>query len=92
MVDPDMVNEPNVTPQQVRAARAWLGWSQSYLSMEAGVSHRSIARYELGRSVPYDETLLRLTAAFERAGIRFLFTGTSGTGISCNGTGWKGHS
>lgn len=82
MVDQLMVNDSNLSSRQVRAARAWLGWSQSDLSMKAGVSHRSIARYELGRSVPYDDTLLKLRMAFERAGITFLFSGASGTGIN----------
>jgi predicted transcriptional regulator len=77
-----MVNEPVVTPEQVRAARAWLSWSQDDLSSKAGVSQRSIARYEQGRSVPYDDTLVKLRNAFEAAGIRFHFTGMSGTGIS----------
>jgi len=77
-----MVNEPAVTPAQVRAARAWLSWSQDDLSAKSGISQRSIARYEQGRSVPYDDTLMKLKAAFEAAGIRFHFVGMLGTGIS----------
>ena len=76
-----MVNEPVVTPAQVRAARAWLSWSREDLSAKSGVSQRSIARYEQGRSVPYDDTLAKLKATFEAAGINFHFVGMSGTGI-----------
>ncbi|MGM4905993.1 helix-turn-helix domain-containing protein [Tardiphaga sp. 866_E4_N2_3] len=71
-----------VTPAQMRAARAWLGWSQDELSARAGISKRSIARYELGRSVPYTDTLVALQRTFESAGIRFEFVGMIGKGIS----------
>jgi predicted transcriptional regulator len=77
-----MVNEPFVTREQVRAARAWLSWSQDDLSEKSGVSQRSIARYELGQSVPYEGTLRKLRSALEAAGIRFHFVGMSGKGIS----------
>jgi transcriptional regulator with XRE-family HTH domain len=77
-----MINEPFVTPEQVRAARAWLNWSQDDLAARSGVSQRSIARYEQGRSVPYEDTLAKLKYAFEAAGIRFHFVGMSAAGIS----------
>ena len=76
------VNEPVVTPEQIRAARAWLGWSRDDLSGKSGVSQGSIAMYEQGRSVPYDETLIKLKTALEAGGIRFHFVGSLGTGIS----------
>jgi len=38
--------------------------------------------YEQGRSVPYDETLIKLKTALEAGGIRFHFVGSLGTGIS----------
>jgi transcriptional regulator with XRE-family HTH domain len=78
------VNEPLVTPEQIRAARAWLSWSRNDLSAKSGISPGSIAMFEQGRSIPYDETLAKLRAAFEAAGIRFHFVGMSGTGISWN--------
>jgi ribosome-binding protein aMBF1 (putative translation factor) len=71
-----------VTPAQIRAARAWLGWSQDDLSARARISKRSIARYELGKSVPYPETLATLQRTFESAGIHFEFVGMVGKGIS----------
>lgn len=66
-----MVNEADITPTQLRAARAWVGWSQDKLAIESGVSKHSIARYEQGRSVAYDDTLSKLRSALEAAGIRF---------------------
>jgi predicted transcriptional regulator len=76
-----MVNEPPLSPAQVRAARAWLSWSQEDLSARSGVSQTSIARFESERAVPYAETLTSIRNAFEAAGIDFRFDGTVGTGI-----------
>lgn len=70
-----MVNDPDIAPAQLRAARAWLGWSQDKLALESSVSKHSIARYEQGRSLAYDGTLAKLKATLEAAGIRFHFDG-----------------
>lgn len=71
-----------VTREQVRAARAWLNWSQAELSAKSGVSKRSIAMYEAGWTVPYDDTLEKLRHTLEAAGVRFHFVGMVGQGIS----------
>lgn len=76
-----MVNEPLITPAQLRAARAWLNWSQRELSDHSGVSLRSITRYEQGLSVPYTATLLNLRKTLEAAGIRFKFDGMLGKSV-----------
>ncbi|MEH2480972.1 transcriptional regulator with XRE-family HTH domain [Nitrobacteraceae bacterium AZCC 2146] len=78
-----MVNSPDISPPQLRAARAWLGWSQDKLALRSGVSKHSIARYEQGRSIAYDGTLAKLKSALEAAGIRFHFDGAT-KGISAN--------
>ncbi|MDI4237771.1 helix-turn-helix transcriptional regulator [Bradyrhizobium sp. Arg237L] len=78
-----MVNkEPLLSPAQVRAARSWLSWSQDELSTRAAVSQKSIARLELGRSVPHAGTLTKIQHAFENAGIEFLYRGMIATGIN----------
>lgn len=77
-----MVNGALITREQVRAARGWLHWSQDDLAAKSGVSRRSIAMYEAGRRLPYDDTLERLRHTFEAAGIRFHFAGMVGQGIS----------
>jgi transcriptional regulator with XRE-family HTH domain len=77
-----MVNDPPISPAQVRAARAWLRWSQDDLSARSGVSQRSIARYELERCVPYAATLASIRNAFEAAGVRFQFQGMISKGIA----------
>lgn len=71
-----MVNDADIFPAQLRAARAWLGWSQDELAIKAGVSKHSIARYEQGRSIAWDGTLNKLKSALEAAGIRFHSDGT----------------
>jgi transcriptional regulator with XRE-family HTH domain len=83
-----MVNAPPpLFPAQVRAARAWLSWSQEDLAARSGVSQTSIARFESERSVPYAETLTSIRTAFEAAGIDFL-QGAAGTGI-CGPSVWR---
>jgi transcriptional regulator with XRE-family HTH domain len=76
-----MVNGTIISSAQVRAARAWLSWSQDDLAAKAGISQQSVVRYELGRTVPHDGTLANLRKAFEAAGIRFQFDGMSAKGI-----------
>ncbi|WP_367278251.1 multiprotein-bridging factor 1 family protein [uncultured Alsobacter sp.] len=70
-----------ISAQQIRAARAWLGWSQSDLAEHARVGRKTIAVMESELSVPYDRTLRDIRAAFEEAGIVFLFQDTQATGI-----------
>ena len=76
-----MVNNTHIAPTQLRAARAWLGWSQDELALKSGVSKHSIARYERGLSVPYDDTLAKLKNTLEAAGISFHVDGVT-KGIS----------
>ena len=76
-----MVNEPMITAAQVRAARGWLHWTQDDLSRRSGVSQRSIARFELELTRPYNSTLEQLRKVFEVEGLRFEFDGITGTGI-----------
>ena len=42
----------SITPQQFRAARAFLGWSQRELAAKARVGRATIANFELGISTP----------------------------------------
>jgi transcriptional regulator with XRE-family HTH domain len=67
--------------EQIRAARSWLGISQEELAQRAGVAKRTIARFELNLSVPYDRTLRDLQSSLEAMGIEFIFEGTVGVGI-----------
>lgn len=77
-----MVNAPpEISASQVRAARAWLGWSQEFLAKQAGVSKRAVVRAESGSSQPQKETAVRLRNALEAAGLKFRFSKMKGTGV-----------
>jgi transcriptional regulator with XRE-family HTH domain len=69
-------SQPPVMPtgQQIRAARAMLRWSAAHLARQAGVSWRTIQRAEAAEGVPrmHIDTLEKIKAAFEAAGIEFL--------------------
>jgi transcriptional regulator with XRE-family HTH domain len=79
-----MVNAapPTITSAQLRAARAWLNWSQAELAKEAGVSKGAVNRFEQGASLPHPATSERLRKALEAAGIEFQFRKMIGIGIS----------
>jgi len=59
---------------QIRAARALLGWRQEDLSKASGVGTATIQRIEKSQRAitGYISTLVRIQAAFERAGIQFI--------------------
>ncbi|GJL85457.1 MAG: hypothetical protein DHS20C02_12320 [Micavibrio sp.] len=58
--------------EQIRAARALLGWSQSDLADHAGLSQTGIARIENGTNKPNSSTLTKIGNAFDFADIEFL--------------------
>ncbi len=60
------------TIEQIRAARALLGWSQKDLADRADLSQTGIARIENGTHQPSAQTQEKITAAFEEAGIEFI--------------------
>ena len=73
-----------MTPAHCRAARGWLGWSQSDLAVTSGVSMSVIAKFERNHTEPHQFRRDALTAAFQSAGVRFAPTGVlyySGLGI-----------
>jgi predicted transcriptional regulator len=61
-------------PAQIRAARALLGWRQDDLSKASGVGTATIRRIENsgGPIAGYVSTVIRIEAAFEKAGILFI--------------------
>lgn len=64
------------TIEQIRAARALLGWSQADLADRADLSQTGIARIENGTNKPNSSTIEKIQAAFDKADIEFL--GNSG--------------
>jgi ribosome-binding protein aMBF1 (putative translation factor) len=68
-------------PEQSRAARAWLDWSQEELAAKASVSLSTVRDFEKGRREPIPNNLAAMKAALESAGIAFVDGGGS-LGIS----------
>jgi transcriptional regulator with XRE-family HTH domain len=61
-----------ITPEQCRAARGLLSWSQDELRVRASMSRRTIIEFELGLRQAYPRTLADLRRTFEEAGVVFL--------------------
>jgi transcriptional regulator with XRE-family HTH domain len=72
-----------VTARQIKAARALLGWTQSELSMAAGVSLPAIGKRETddGELGGREATRSKLVAALRKAGVTFLDAGALGVGV-----------
>lgn len=66
-----------LTPAQIRAARALVGWSQAELANASGVALQSIKNIETGKTDPRLSTATALRRALERAGVIFLEDGQS---------------
>ncbi|WP_409565067.1 helix-turn-helix domain-containing protein [Methylobacterium sp. J-090] len=56
--------------EQVRAARALLGWSQSDLSNRSGIGRRTLMNFENGLTHPMDVTLQRIEEVLKAAGVQ----------------------
>lgn len=61
-----------MTPEQCRAARGWLDWSQDELATAANVSLSTVRDFEKGRRVPIANNLAAMKAALEAKGIEFV--------------------
>ncbi|MEM7426298.1 MAG: helix-turn-helix transcriptional regulator [Pseudomonadota bacterium] len=60
------------TPNQSKAARALLSWSQTDLADAAGLGLSTIKDYESGRRKPHARNLSKIDEAFTAKGIEFL--------------------
>jgi transcriptional regulator with XRE-family HTH domain len=65
-----------ITGAQIRAARNALRWTTQELADRAGVTSRTVKRFESVDTVPpsHSSTLLRIKSALEAAGIEFIGT------------------
>jgi transcriptional regulator with XRE-family HTH domain len=78
-----------VTPEQSRAARAWLNWSQSDLADRANVSLATVANFEIGRRTLHRATLTAIRGALEQGGVRLLFIDKLAVGIIRTDVEWR---
>jgi ribosome-binding protein aMBF1 (putative translation factor) len=74
-----------MSPEQVRAGRAWLGWSQSDLAKRANVGLSTLKDFENAKRVPIINNLNAIRTALEAAGIELVFEGDAAVGIRKNG-------
>jgi transcriptional regulator with XRE-family HTH domain len=80
-----MADDPKlVKPEQLRAARGLLGWSQTQLAEAAGMSLPTVKRYETSGAPVSPEAVARLRSALEAAGIGFLEENGGGAGVRLN--------
>jgi DNA-binding transcriptional regulator YiaG len=63
---------PEMTPEQCRAARAWLDLPQDGLAKAASVGVSTVRDFEAGRREPTRNNLAAMKAALEKGGIAFL--------------------
>ena len=80
-----------ITPAQMRAARALLGWDQRRLAEEAGVSLPTIRRMETseGNVRGNVDSLVKVVEAIERGGVSLIAEGdaspSGGRGVRLKG-------
>lgn len=60
------------TIEQIRAARALIGWSQGDLADRSDLSQTGVARIENGSNQPNSTTLDKIISAFDKADIEFI--------------------
>lgn len=63
----------SLLPQQCRAARGMLDWTQEQLATLAGVSRSTVRDFEGCRRELHQTTEALLIKAFESAGVRLVF-------------------
>ena len=67
-----------MSPEQVRAARGWLAWTQAELAAKANVGLSTVKDYEGGRRTPIANNLVAIQTALEEAGMTFTETTVGG--------------
>ena len=70
-----------MTPDQCRAARALINWSQSQLAEKAGVARATLADFETGKRRPIANNLNALKKNLELGGVVFLDENGGGPGV-----------
>jgi transcriptional regulator with XRE-family HTH domain len=62
-----------MSPEQSRAARGWLGWSQLELARRANVAVGTVRSFEAGQREPMVNNVAAMRRVIEAAGVRLLF-------------------
>lgn len=72
---------PPLTPEQCRAARGLLDWTQEELAERAEVSRSTIRDFENGRHCLHSTTATQVIEALERGGALLIPSGEAGPGV-----------
>lgn len=70
-----------ITPEQCRAARGLLNWSQEELDQRSAVSKKTIVEFEGGGQIPFEKTLRQIELALEAGGVQFIPANGGGAGV-----------
>jgi transcriptional regulator with XRE-family HTH domain len=70
-----------ITPEQSRAARGLLDWTQSQLAERAHLSESSIRHFEKRRKTPSINNRAAIRRALEDAGVAFIDATHEGPGV-----------
>lgn len=70
-----------ITPEQSRAARALLNWSQEKLAEVAHIGIVTVRQFELGHTTPRFLTLQAMRQVLEDAGVIFVDENGEGAGV-----------
>ncbi|CAN7533001.1 MULTISPECIES: helix-turn-helix domain-containing protein [unclassified Devosia] len=84
-MQPGLIETPTDTLShaQIRAARAYLGWTALELAEESGVSFSTVRRVEMpGHRAVRDENVAAIRQAFTRHGVRFVTHSDGSLGIA----------
>ena len=84
MVDDLLISAMSVRelePEQVKAARAMLGWSQEELASRIAVKRQALINFEKGLHIFKSETIERCRCVMEEAGITFIATESGAVGV-----------
>jgi transcriptional regulator with XRE-family HTH domain len=75
----------NLLPEQCRAARGLLNWTQEHLATSAGVSRSTIKDFECNRHAIHRATEALLIRALEEGGVRLIPAQEEGAGVRLAG-------
>jgi transcriptional regulator with XRE-family HTH domain len=70
-----------MTPEQCRAARGLLDWTQSRLAGASGLAVSTVVRFERSGRVLSPGTVQAMQFALEAAGVEFIGENGSGAGV-----------
>ena len=75
-----------LSSEQIKAARALLGWTGQELASKSGVGITTLRRYELQSGIPTANTkvLLSIKGTLEQAGIQFTGDPLANPGVTLN--------